>query len=234
MPDPSPPNQPTTVVSWTNADKRLHGAHHWFWGVWQVSGIPDYSWNQTPPLESGFCKTKSEARKAATLNRPDFLQRNWWAEQYLESRQKQLPLFSTIRSGRKWFWCVGKDLIDDPDHTGFSTSAAAALDTAVQAAGSDVQRTGNWMARIALRHLRAEKIRERQAHSPPPPRYAQDPKSIAECYKTLGIPPGSSVAEVKNAYRKLALIHHPDLGGNPQEFIRIHRLYEQALARAIC
>lgn len=224
----------TTVVSWTNADKRLHGAQHWFWGVWRVEGVPGYSWNETPPLESGFCRTKSEARKAAILNRVSAVQRNWWAQQYLESRQKQLPLFSIIRSGRKWFWCVGRDLIDDPEFTGFATSAEAALAAAVKAAGGEVQRTGNWMARIALRHLRAEKIRQRQAQSPPPPRYAQDAKSIAECYRTLGIPADSTIAEVKSAYRKLALIHHPDLGGNPQEFIRIHRFYEQALARAIC
>ena len=33
-------------------------------------------------------------------------------------------------------------------------------------------------------------------------------------YKVLGLPRGASDSEVKNAYHKLARLHHPDL--NPQ------------------
>lgn len=227
------PDQLKTVVSWTNAEKRLYGTNHWFWGVWHVNGIPDYSWNKTEPSDSGFCKTKSEARTAAILNRGEVLQRNQWSLQYLTFKQEQdqRPLFSRIRSGRKWFWCVGWDLIDEPEFKGFASSAEAALEDAKRAAKREVQPSGNWMSRIALRQLRAEKIRQRQAQSRHARRYTQDAKSVSECFRVLGIDAGSGVAEVKSAYRKLALIHHPDLGGDAEQFIRIRRYYEQAMER---
>ena len=115
-------HQLTTVVSWTNAEQRLYGARHWFWAVWHVDAVPDYSWDRTEPVESGFCKTKAEARNAAGANRGDVLQRNLWSQQYLEFQREteKRPFFSRIRSGRKWFWCVGWDLIDDPESTGLS------------------------------------------------------------------------------------------------------------------
>lgn len=37
-------------------------------------------------------------------------------------------------------------------------------------------------------------------------------------YQILGIPNNSSQADIKAAYRKLAMIHHPDRGGDPEMF----------------
>lgn len=45
-------------------------------------------------------------------------------------------------------------------------------------------------------------------------------------YKTLGLAPGASDDEIKKAYRKLAMKHHPDRGGNEAEFKRIKEAYE--------
>jgi DnaJ domain len=39
----------------------------------------------------------------------------------------------------------------------------------------------------------------------------------------------STVAEIKNAYRKLARKHHPDLGGSTEEMQRINAAYDAAL-----
>jgi DnaJ-class molecular chaperone len=44
---------------------------------------------------------------------------------------------------------------------------------------------------------------------------------LAKHYAILGLPNGASFDEVKKAYHKLALIHHPDKGGNPQQFQQI-------------
>jgi curved DNA-binding protein CbpA len=50
--------------------------------------------------------------------------------------------------------------------------------------------------------------------------------SINDCFGTLGIPVGSNEETIKNAYRKLAKTHHPDLGGSADRFVRIQRAYE--------
>jgi len=45
-------------------------------------------------------------------------------------------------------------------------------------------------------------------------------------YDILGIQKGCSEGEVKKAYRKLAMQHHPDKGGNPEEFKKIQGAYD--------
>lgn len=44
--------------------------------------------------------------------------------------------------------------------------------------------------------------------------------------QTLGLSPGASVEEIKQAYRKMAMKHHPDRGGNEEEFKKIKEAYE--------
>jgi curved DNA-binding protein len=45
-------------------------------------------------------------------------------------------------------------------------------------------------------------------------------------YETLGITKGATAAEIKSAYRKLAAIHHPDRGGNPDRMQTINEAYD--------
>eukprot|EP00448_Togula_jolla_P031282 CAMPEP_0170621286 /NCGR_PEP_ID=MMETSP0224-20130122/28521_1 /TAXON_ID=285029 /ORGANISM="Togula jolla, Strain CCCM 725" /LENGTH=511 /DNA_ID=CAMNT_0010947537 /DNA_START=59 /DNA_END=1594 /DNA_ORIENTATION=- len=45
-------------------------------------------------------------------------------------------------------------------------------------------------------------------------------------YKTLEVDKNASEAEIKKAYRKLAVKHHPDKGGDPEKFKEITRAYE--------
>jgi DnaJ-class molecular chaperone len=45
-------------------------------------------------------------------------------------------------------------------------------------------------------------------------------------YNILGLEKEASKEEIKKAYRKLALIHHPDRGGNEEEFKNITKAYE--------
>eukprot|EP00931_Biecheleriopsis_adriatica_P092077 TRINITY_DN658_c0_g3_i1.p1 TRINITY_DN658_c0_g3~~TRINITY_DN658_c0_g3_i1.p1 ORF type:complete len:530 (+),score=162.50 TRINITY_DN658_c0_g3_i1:65-1591(+) len=45
-------------------------------------------------------------------------------------------------------------------------------------------------------------------------------------YKVLEVEKNASDAEIKKAYRKLAVKHHPDKGGDPEKFKEITRAYE--------
>eukprot|EP00930_Biecheleria_cincta_P080204 TRINITY_DN6831_c0_g1_i1.p1 TRINITY_DN6831_c0_g1~~TRINITY_DN6831_c0_g1_i1.p1 ORF type:complete len:932 (-),score=159.25 TRINITY_DN6831_c0_g1_i1:237-3032(-) len=47
-------------------------------------------------------------------------------------------------------------------------------------------------------------------HHPPPPKMQSIPPKIAGHFKTLGLPSHSTAADVKKAYRRLALKYHPD------------------------
>lgn len=45
-------------------------------------------------------------------------------------------------------------------------------------------------------------------------------------YTALGIPKGSTTGEVAKRFRKLAMAHHPDKGGDPERFKEIQEAYE--------
>jgi DnaJ family protein B protein 4 len=45
-------------------------------------------------------------------------------------------------------------------------------------------------------------------------------------YQTLGVSKGAAPADLKKAYRKLALQHHPDKGGNENKFKEINQAYD--------
>jgi len=49
-------------------------------------------------------------------------------------------------------------------------------------------------------------------------------------WAALGIRPEASREEITQAYRALARVHHPDVGGDAEAFKRLRAAYEQALA----
>jgi DnaJ-class molecular chaperone len=51
--------------------------------------------------------------------------------------------------------------------------------------------------------------------------------NINKHYSTLNIPVNSELSEAKKAYKKLALKHHPDRGGDPKKFQEIATAYEE-------
>ena len=45
-------------------------------------------------------------------------------------------------------------------------------------------------------------------------------------YDRLGVERGADTNDIRKAYMKMARTHHPDKGGNPEEFKEIQKAYE--------
>ena len=52
---------------------------------------------------------------------------------------------------------------------------------------------------------------------------------VNEYSEILGVNPGASDEEIKKAYRQKSKIHHPDMGGNMHDFLRIQEAYENLI-----
>lgn len=50
--------------------------------------------------------------------------------------------------------------------------------------------------------------------------------TIEEAFTILKVPMSSDTYEIKKAFRKLAHIHHPDKGGDPQIFVKTNDAYK--------
>jgi DnaJ-class molecular chaperone len=55
---------------------------------------------------------------------------------------------------------------------------------------------------------------------------------MSNAFETLGLTDTATADEVKLRWRALASVNHPDRGGDSQEFDRLRKAYNQALAEA--
>ncbi|CDI86776.1 DnaJ domain-containing protein, putative [Eimeria praecox] len=58
------------------------------------------------------------------------------------------------------------------------------------------------------------------------PRGPAKERNTTKFYEVLEVDKNASVQDIKKAYRKLAIKHHPDKGGDPERFKEISRAYE--------
>jgi hypothetical protein len=47
-------------------------------------------------------------------------------------------------------------------------------------------------------------------------------------HEVLGIPPGSDAGAARRAMTPMALLYHPDKGGQPEQMVRVNAAYEEA------
>lgn len=50
-------------------------------------------------------------------------------------------------------------------------------------------------------------------------------------WDVLGVERDASKAAIANAFRALSKIHHPDVGGSPDDFRKLRKAYDQAMAQ---
>lgn len=117
--------------------------------------------------------------------------------------------------------------------SGGALTEEEALAEAERAAGRSLTRVAPHWALAYKRILRGEPIG-------PPPETRTRPvedrhdggPARASAWTVLGIPTGADADTIKRAYRKRALDHHPDRGGDPAVFRAIQRAYERLLKKA--
>ncbi len=51
-------------------------------------------------------------------------------------------------------------------------------------------------------------------------------------FEILGLGPDATMAEIKKAHRKMAMKHHPDMGGEAAQFRALQEAYENLKALA--
>jgi hypothetical protein len=135
-----------------------------------------------------------------------------------------LPL-ECLRSGDLFFsWRVARNVIRQPGEGRFQEGITAWLkySTEQQAA---LHETGVRFLQLYSMH-NAEQARLRSL------RYAESGgriKTLPRQYlNVLGLDSDvQDPAEIKQAYRSLALLHHPDKGGNAKRFVAVRQAYEQ-------
>lgn len=52
---------------------------------------------------------------------------------------------------------------------------------------------------------------------------------MSNAFEVLDLPPNSSLDAVKDKYRRLSMIHHPDRGGDAETFSRLNKAYKEAV-----
>lgn len=55
---------------------------------------------------------------------------------------------------------------------------------------------------------------------------ARPPADTSKYYDLLGVAKDATVNDIKKAFRKAAMVHHPDKGGDPEKFKEISKAYE--------
>ena len=74
-----------------------------------------------------------------------------------------------------------------------------------------------WFDGYYQQQQQQQQQQQRAAGPPPPP---------ADLYEVLGVDESASDAEIKRAYRKLSVKHHPDKGGSVDKFKELSAAYE--------
>lgn len=87
---------------------------------------------------------------------------------------------------------------------------------------------GRWAG--AWKRMRADRPPFPKA-GPPPSASGPDRAKPVDPYALLGIDARATLDEVKAAFRKKALEHHPDQGGSPTAFMALTRAYEGIVKR---
>lgn len=86
-----------------------------------------------------------------------------------------------------------------------------------------------FLKRKARHRFQQAQQSQTQGNPQAPPRPRSFPP-LDTCYQLLGLEETKDLAEIRGAFRKLAKVHHPDQGGNPEFFRSLNQAYTRLLS----
>lgn len=135
---------------------------------------------------------------------------------------------------RRFFWAAWWTTtprwrpFQKPDASnGGTETEEEAIAEAEKVAGRALTRIEAHWAMAWKRSLRGEDIGPSPETRAAPATSRREAPERASAWTVLGIEQGADAETVKRAYRKKALEHHPDRGGDPGVFRAIQRAYER-------
>ncbi len=219
------------------------GRNRWYWVVWRC--FVDVC-NETGPIASGFAPSAEECETAALAVEPSAakVQASWANSHHRKTciqRRVRKPASDSKQTVQQEYLYTDHDKGDWWDGTGDWLYSQAHRIVKVTKQSVFVEKE-YWRSQIGVETYRLDRrkleengqVLSRQARE----RFFTKPiEERRQLYRPqylmdLNLPAGATKAQIKSQFRLLAMKHHPDRFGDAEEFKRVKRAYDEAMAKA--
>jgi DnaJ domain len=174
------------------------------WGVWRRTRSKQY-W----------------ADSIKIYGRTDTIEQAWGM---IAALVNDLPLECLRSSGMFWSWRDARTVMRQPGEGRFQEGTTDWLKNSSERKQELYEAGVRFLQIYSMHNIEQTRLRSlRQALSGE--RIRTLPR---QCLKVLGLDSDvQDLAEIKQAYRNLASLHHPDKGGDSKRFVAVRQAYEQ-------
>lgn len=219
------------------------GRNRWYWIVWHC--FEDVC-NDTGPIASGYAGSVDECETAALAIEPSAanVQAGWASNHHRKTciqRRMQKPASASKQATSQEYLYTDHDKGDWWDGTGDWLYSCPHRIIKMTKHSVFVEKE-HWRSQIGVETYRLDR-RELDENGEAWSHRARDrffTKPIEERRQEyrpqylvdLDLPAGATKAQIKSQFRRLAMKHHPDRFGDAEEFKRVKRAYDEAMAKA--
>lgn len=219
------------------------GRNRWYWIVWRC--FEDVC-NDTDPIATGYAASANECEAAALAVEPGAanVQAGWASSHHRKTcvqRRMRKPASDSKQTVQQEYLYTNHDKGDWWDGTGDWLYSQAHRIVKVTKQSVFVEKE-YWRSQIGVETYRLDRreleengetwshqARERFFTKPIEERRQQcRPQYLVD----LDLPAGATKGQIKSQFRRLAMKHHPDRFGDAEEFKRVKRAYDKAMAKA--
>ncbi len=222
------------------------GRNRWYWIVWRC--FEDVC-NDTDPIATGYAASANECEAAALTVEPGAanVQAGWASSHHRKTcvqRRMRKPASDSKQAVQQEYLYTDHDAGWDAGPSEWYSRPHRIIKVTKHSVFIEKDRwrpEGTWMEydvecyRLDRRELEetgevwSDQARERFFTKPIEERRQQyRPQYLVD----LDLPAGATKGQIKSQFRRLAMKHHPDRFGDAEEFKRVKRAYDKAMAKA--